>query len=763
MKMRYGRRFRDMEDILKQIKALAHKRGFIYALLLIIRRDQTVFPSEYGTMNSHDRLITEEIGLLLRYWVENNTDHWMVPDSLDELASMKHEAIQLMDDLHYSYLKPSDSSFAPATIPQSNDEAKSYLEKVFPLNRRIQEAVFYSGDSLYDFEYTDYLPEKYKYDLDWLKENKRFEPNEVIAIVQTIKRLITEKSNSIPGLDENTRMMLEHPSKDSEGDLLNDFIEYTPFFTQELFDPDNSKRHSAMVIFCEKILNIFSISANDIAGLHGSSEYLNNFSLDLCAPYDEEYMGPGYFNILQTKPLLKYGDDKYLVPLVYWLFMSAYEVPYYWLMADPDYEKIAGSHRGQASEEIAFNILSPLFGSNLYQDIIIKGVAKKPKTDIDLLAVVGSVAICFQIKSKKLTESSKQGNIDSIRSDFNKAVMAAHEQGLICRENILNPAGANFYNKEGNTPFVLPNGIKDVYIVCLTSENYPALTSQVLELAGDTDDSVQSPIAFSIFDLRLITYYLDTPFDFAYYIRQRINTARYCIATTEMSLLGYHLRKKLWIYPGQDRLFIDDSFASDIDQNYYPKFANLKVAPDTVDRIANRWRNDAFEQLWKAVASHSDPRRTTVVFDLFDLSSDSVDKMMSMIQEGHERVMKRRNRVAVSMVFDLPSPFGITFLIQPPSFGTALIMDMEATGAVQKYQFHQDKWITLGRRIDSPYLVDLLMVDENPWQYNESMENAVLEYKRTTAEYAKSTSREIGRNDPCPCGSGKKYKNCHGK
>ena len=23
--------------------------------------------------------------------------------------------------------------------------------------------------------------------------------------------------------------------------------------------------------------------------------------------------------------------------------------------------------------------------------------------------------------------------------------------------------------------------------------------------------------------------------------------------------------------------------------------------------------------------------------------------------------------------------------------------------------------------------------------------------------------RKIGRNDPCPCGSGKKYKQCHGK
>jgi len=27
----------------------------------------------------------------------------------------------------------------------------------------------------------------------------------------------------------------------------------------------------------------------------------------------------------------------------------------------------------------------------------------------------------------------------------------------------------------------------------------------------------------------------------------------------------------------------------------------------------------------------------------------------------------------------------------------------------------------------------------------------------------KIDSSKIGRNDPCPCGSGKKYKNCHGK
>jgi preprotein translocase subunit SecA len=25
------------------------------------------------------------------------------------------------------------------------------------------------------------------------------------------------------------------------------------------------------------------------------------------------------------------------------------------------------------------------------------------------------------------------------------------------------------------------------------------------------------------------------------------------------------------------------------------------------------------------------------------------------------------------------------------------------------------------------------------------------------------TMPKVGRNDPCPCGSGKKYKNCHGR
>jgi preprotein translocase subunit SecA len=34
---------------------------------------------------------------------------------------------------------------------------------------------------------------------------------------------------------------------------------------------------------------------------------------------------------------------------------------------------------------------------------------------------------------------------------------------------------------------------------------------------------------------------------------------------------------------------------------------------------------------------------------------------------------------------------------------------------------------------------------------------------KTTAKAAQATKSKIGRNDPCHCGSGKKFKQCHGR
>ena len=44
--------------------------------------------------------------------------------------------------------------------------------------------------------------------------------------------------------------------------------------------------------------------------------------------------------------------------------------------------------------------------------------------------------------------------------------------------------------------------------------------------------------------------------------------------------------------------------------------------------------------------------------------------------------------------------------------------------------------------------------------YDEALERANADNQGAAL---RARRQKVGRNDPCPCGSGKKYKQCHGK
>jgi preprotein translocase subunit SecA len=46
---------------------------------------------------------------------------------------------------------------------------------------------------------------------------------------------------------------------------------------------------------------------------------------------------------------------------------------------------------------------------------------------------------------------------------------------------------------------------------------------------------------------------------------------------------------------------------------------------------------------------------------------------------------------------------------------------------------------------------------------NDGIEDAEIVEDNPKRQPVVSSEPKIGRNDPCPCGSGKKYKQCHGK
>ena len=56
-------------------------------------------------------------------------------------------------------------------------------------------------------------------------------------------------------------------------------------------------------------------------------------------------------------------------------------------------------------------------------------------------------------------------------------------------------------------------------------------------------------------------------------------------------------------------------------------------------------------------------------------------------------------------------------------------------------------------------LVDFNQLKFNS-DYNERLENEVKELRQFRFEQVADIGKKIGRNDVCPCGSGKKYKKC---
>ena len=223
-----------------------------------------------------------------------------------------------------------------------------------------------------------------------------------------------------------------------------------------------------------------------------------------------------------------------------------------------------------------------------------------------------SKAICIQIKSKRLSQASRTGSLAQLTYDFKLAVQDAYEQGLLCRKHLLNKNGVFFWSKENLCKVDISNQIDEVYILCLTSENYPALTHQVHELLSIKADE-PAPVVFSVFDLGLITHYLDNPFKFTYYIRQRIKTSSYFYSYNEINYLAFHLLHKLYPNPDYKREVLDNNFAYEIDKDYYPFISGKKASLDG-GALKNKWENKRFESLCTTLSKIPSPKTTDVLF-----------------------------------------------------------------------------------------------------------------------------------------------------
>lgn len=749
---------------------LAKSQGYLYVLLFVIEEDIFVPISQIKESNPRTRISVKEAAMLLGLIVKGNPNILDEPKDIHSFFKLRKETYQLLNDLHRAMNEPIAQEMRDVMERIEKGEIPNFPSKENMANAKFQrEAFFYSNEPAYDLEYLLLAPIKYQYDKEWLLENKGFEIEDVIRIVINIKSEFNERIKNLPYFSKEKMEDIILKDNHLKNDLqaiekaLNicALYRYEGLLSTDL-EADKDKDYIDAVNchdLCQVLLNLFSLNYEGNKTQIGYQSFLNNFSLELCGGVNKNYAEPGANNIVYWKPIIKIDSHRYILPLPYLLFQSIYESPYYWFLEKETYLKKARSHMGTSSEDMVYSFLNPIFGgSRIFKNVIVKS-GKKEITDIDVLCLLGNKALCIQVKSKKLTESAQIGNDESYKKDFKGAISDAYKQGVLCRDSILSQK-CKFYTDNGQE--LEMKSIDDVYILCVTTGFYPAIPQQVRLLLNLKEED-PTPVVVNIFDLHIISHYLKDPYDFLYYIRQRIATNDYYIAENESILLSYHLTQKLWKDIKYNTQYLDQTIAEKIDEDYGNIF---NLTPDDLkdnNSLTCNWISYQFRLFLLEIKNCRNPNITDIIFDLYDCSNES-ERILSMIDAARARSIRNHSIVSMCIVFE-EGKFGITYTASFSNNTDDLFNQMNAYVQSHKYKSKGDRWVGFACCTDHPNMIDLLMYDKNPWVRDEEIETGirVLESLNNKVSAEISAKKKIGRNELCPCGSGLKYKNCHGK
>ena len=575
--------YRDRSDIIADLERLGQEDGFIYTYCFLVIKHSRMILDEFKDWSQY--LSIKELSFLLGLMVKQPTKLTVVP-SQEVAQEQDKKAFALLGELHDSFA--SRFSAEPRELASVRDrprEVSHGYRQWLDSADCVVETVFYGEDGAYNFQLLEFAKKRYSRDKEWLESYVGASFETILKIPEQLEELFECRRRNIP-----------RPQKFDE--------------------------------LCQQVLSVFTFSSDDIAGHHQESVsgFLETFS---CLPgtVNQKLDSVGAYNAVHSHPLIRIDHDRYFVPILFNLTQSLYESPLYWVIGDASYRDLGLKNRGDATEELALEMLRRVFDSHsVYRGVrILKG--NTVVSEIDVIAFAGNKAVILQAKSKRITELSRRGDTERIRQDFQQAVQDAYDQGLVCRSALIEN-GNSLADCTGRI-IELPEAIDDAYILCLTGDYYPAVIFQARQFLQKKETD-PFPLAMSVFDLDILTFYLNDPFDFLYYLRQRTSNSGHFFADSEMSLLGFHLSNKLYPDKRIHGTWIPSSFAQLIDANF-PVAKGHHPRTEITDLLFHKWKNEEFDQLVRALKKTEEPGFTDALFFLFDMAGTGADSLVESI------------------------------------------------------------------------------------------------------------------------------------
>lgn len=704
------------------LTTICRQPGYVHAIAHLCFRDNTLLcadevkEADMRKMLSPSRLIRTEINTLLGLMIKADID-WSVPPP-KTMQDYIDSTERLLEELHHCL---SGEFFTGLT----KEAVESGSFNPFARGEVLREPIFYSGESAYNFQYLDLAARKYAADAPWLSANRGFTIDQASRVARAVEEVHADHFDGI-----RERMRKQHPD---EWTMLPLFA----FTKDEIVAKANL---SDDVV--ERILDAFELP---------STERNTGFN----ALHD--------FNVVAAAPLVRMPSGEFLSLQSYSLAEAIYDAPFYWMAQDKEYLPTLTKNRGDFTENFVAERLRLVFGANhVYSSVDVFETKSTKVSDIDVLVVWGNRVVIVQAKSKRLTLEARKGNDQIIRDDFQKAVQAAYNQGVACAKCLLDKR-YRLVPPDGRE-IALPQDIKEVYLFCVVSDHYPALSFQARQfLRTQSIDRTQAPLVMDIFTVDAMTEMLQSPLQFLSYVNRRSNYAEQLMASGELTILGYHLTKNLWVDADVGLMQLNDDFSAGLDIAMAVRRAGMN-GPATPNGVLTRFGETTIGRVVMEIEARADAATIDLGFLLLALSEQAVTEMSQVIDRLAART--RADGKVHDVTFAFKDGSGITFHCTDEPIQLAGPR-LESYCKLRKYKARAKEWFGLCMSSKGPdvrFGVSLTY----PWSQDESMEEktrdmqAPLPTDQVLATVLKERvrSRKIGRNDPCTCGSGRKYKRC---
>ena len=708
-------------DVFADIRQLVQSPGFLHALAHFVFESNFITGSGEFTkqdfLKTYDpkNLIRTEANLLIALALSADVDLTIPHPNV--MQQYMDDAVRLLDELHQAILAPAHEAFLEA-IKQFQVEN---LRPESPMKQGVflREAIFYGAESAFPFQYEALARERYASDHAWLEGSRGFNIDEAAQAMVAIRNIVTQQNSQ--HLD---RFKNQNPNEWT----------HLPDFSFTLDEVCIRSRLSSEKVIA--IVNAFTTAEGDP---------------------DLNVEDTSSYNKAASYPLLLLKDGTRLAFLEYNLFESLYENPFYWIGLDKQYLGKHSQTRGAFVETFTERTLTKVFGSqHVYRNVKFLSASGDTIGEADAILKFGYRAFIVQAKSKKLTLQSRRGDNFALAKDFQSAVQDAYDQAIKCIEHI----------KDGNCACVneqslrqdVFDGVREYYPICITSEHYPALSAQVRELLKlQSAPDVAHPVVLDVFTLDVIAEMLETPLYFTDYLVKRSEAADRIIATHELIILSWYIKKNLFI-KANELVNLADDVLVELDLAMAVRRAGIS-GPATPEGQLTRFNGTPIGRIIDLVNQSNRPdvqRLGEVLLGMDGNTADTFNRGISKVLE-----MTARDGKLHDITIALEGSGGVTIHCNTLD-ARAARQKLAAHCTMRKYSEKKDCWygVTLTPNGDPLVMLGI----EHPWREEPDLEAHAGDFRVRSVTHAFEPRRKIkvGRNELCPCGSMKKFKKCHG-